>query len=261
MPGASAFIEGSPRWYNRRGIKELLMTNFLSLALAMTVTQFGNDPLAKKESLQEITDRLMRYNEPWSKKYSETALAMLDASERAGLDKLKTLRCFRVEDRYKWDYSIIWKDGQKFVEPPRGVYLCYVPPLEAKPGKPLSLMKELAPLAEMRHVEKLVLSHPNVTDDMMDWLNNMSDLWHLNLAGTRITDAGLKKLAHMKRLRQLHLQSVTTISDAGFAALADLPSLDYLDLGRTKIGDRGVAALAKNLQLAQLHLDNTDVGD
>jgi len=77
-------------------------------------------------------------------------------------------------------------------------------------------------------------------------------LW-LDLAGTKVTDAGLKTLASMSNLKRLHLER-TGVSDAGLAALEPLAHLEYLNLYATAITDAGLEVLKELPGLKQLYL-------
>ncbi len=74
----------------------------------------------------------------------------------------------------------------------------------------------------------------------------------LNLARTKITDAGLASLSQMKNLQRLRLEN-TAITDAGLDALKDLPKLEYLNLFNTQITDAGLAKLASLKGLKRLY--------
>ena len=56
----------------------------------------------------------------------------------------------------------------------------------------------------------------------------------LNLAKTRVTDAGLATLAQFPELRRLHLDR-TRISDAAITHISRLPKLEYLNLVSTSL--------------------------
>jgi len=75
----------------------------------------------------------------------------------------------------------------------------------------------------------------------------------LDLERTKVTDAGLAKLAGMKNLQELHLEN-TAIGDAGLDHLKALASLEYLNLYNTKVTDAGIAKLAGLGKLKALYL-------
>jgi uncharacterized membrane protein len=85
-----------------------------------------------------------------------------------------------------------------------------------------------------------------------------ANLRWLDLAGTKISDAGLAQLAAMPNLARLHLER-TAITDAGLARLAALPQLEYLNLHGTQITDSGLTQLQSLPKLKQLYLWQTKV--
>ena len=70
-------------------------------------------------------------------------------------------------------------------------------------------------------------------------LKEIKSLHVLHLAGTQVTDAGLKELAPLKNLAQLHLQE-TQVTDAGLKELAPFTNLASLNLDGTKVTDAGL---------------------
>lgn len=91
-------------------------------------------------------------------------------------------------------------------------------------------------------------------DSGLDALAPIADkVASLDLARTKVTDAGLAKVAAMKNLQELHLEN-TTIGDAGLDHLKGLASLEYLNLYNTKVTDAGIAKLAGLGKLKALYL-------
>lgn len=82
----------------------------------------------------------------------------------------------------------------------------------------------------------------------------------LNLADTKVTDAGLANLKDLKHLTRLHLEK-TDIGDAGLAHLEGLANLEYLNLYGTKVTDKGLASIAKLPNLKKVYLWQTQVTD
>lgn len=74
----------------------------------------------------------------------------------------------------------------------------------------------------------------------------------LNLAGTKVTDAGLATFKDFPRLTMLHLER-TGIGDAGLPHLAGLQHLEYLNLYATRVTDAGLAHLAGIPALRRLY--------
>jgi uncharacterized membrane protein/YHS domain-containing protein len=80
----------------------------------------------------------------------------------------------------------------------------------------------------------------------------------LDLAGTKITDAGLRAVAAMPNLKRLHLER-TAITDTGLARLGTLTELEYLNIYGTAVTDAGLASLQAMPRLRQLYLWQTKV--
>lgn len=98
-----------------------------------------------------------------------------------------------------------------------------------------------------------------VTDAAIEDLKPVADqlVW-LNLAGTGVTDAGVKALAGFKNLQRLHLER-TSIGDDALAHLAGLGELRYLNLYGTKVSDKGLGALKSLKKLQSLYVWQTGV--
>ncbi|MDZ4404920.1 c-type cytochrome domain-containing protein [Prosthecobacter sp.] len=75
----------------------------------------------------------------------------------------------------------------------------------------------------------------------------------LDIARSKVTDGGLKALAAMKNLKELHLEG-TGIGDAGLDHLKGLAELEYINLYNTKVTDAGVAKLAGLGKLKAIYL-------
>ncbi len=75
----------------------------------------------------------------------------------------------------------------------------------------------------------------------------------LDIARSKVTDGGLKALAGMKNLKELHLEG-TAISDAGIDQLKGLAELEYINLYNTKVTDAGLAKLAGLGKLKAIYL-------
>jgi hypothetical protein len=80
----------------------------------------------------------------------------------------------------------------------------------------------------------------------------------LDLARTKVGDAGCKILATMPRLVSLDLRQ-TAVGNHGVATLAACTELRSLNVFGTKTGDYGLAALAACKKLEQLYVWQTDV--
>lgn len=80
----------------------------------------------------------------------------------------------------------------------------------------------------------------------------------LNLAFTKVTDAGLAPIAKMPNLERLRLER-TSISDAGIKSLAGLRHLSYLNLYATNVTDDALPILKSLPALRQLYVWQTKV--
>ena len=74
----------------------------------------------------------------------------------------------------------------------------------------------------------------------------MTELDELDLRGSKITDAGLERIARLKGLKSLDL-SDTAITDAGLARLKSLGRLSFLSVDETDATPGGVEALRESL--------------
>ena len=82
----------------------------------------------------------------------------------------------------------------------------------------------------------------------------------LNLAGTQVTDAGAESLAKLTELERLHIER-TALTDAGLAKLAGLKKLSYLNLYGTQITDAGLETIAQLPNLKKVFVWQTGVSE
>ncbi|MEX0677869.1 MAG: hypothetical protein WD063_12380 [Pirellulales bacterium] len=109
--------------------------------------------------------------------------------------------------------------------------------------------------------EQIRLDHTSVGDRQLDELDGLEDkLRRINLSHSDITDAGLERIAHMRKLIQLRLAS-DRVTDAGLACLTELKELKHLHLIDAPIGDAGLEHLEKLKDLESLYLDGTRATD
>jgi hypothetical protein len=88
----------------------------------------------------------------------------------------------------------------------------------------------------------LQMANPDVTDETLSYLKDMTNLRELDLNDTRVTDAGLKRLGELPRLQQLRLRN-TKITDEGFrASLVPLESLRNVDVTGTQVNSKTLRA-------------------
>lgn len=98
---------------------------------------------------------------------------------------------------------------------------------------------------------------PAFTDeDLRLLLPLASQIAWLDLAGTGISDEGLRWVGELKHLVRLHLEN-TSVTDRGLAHLAGLSYLEYLNLYGTGISDQGLTELTGLARLKSLYLWQT----
>jgi hypothetical protein len=97
------------------------------------------------------------------------------------------------------------------------------------------------------------LNETQATDADLKNLAGVKKLRALHLRGTKVTDAGLKELAGLPQLQTLGLRG-TKVTDAGLKELAGLPQLQDLDLTDSQVTDAGLKELAGLKQLRALRL-------
>lgn len=106
------------------------------------------------------------------------------------------------------------------------------------------------------------LSSADQVDDakLADLAPIAQQVYSLNLANTKVTDAGLAQVAALPNLRVLHLEK-TSIGDAGLAHLKSLQNLQYLNLYGTQVTDAGLANLEGLKNLKNVYLWQSQVTD
>ena len=80
------------------------------------------------------------------------------------------------------------------------------------------------------------------------------------MGSTPVTDAGVKHLKGLKKLRRLTLNR-TAITDAGLGHLSGLTNLEVLEVGGTRITNAGLPHLKGFANLAYLDIRSTEVTD
>lgn len=116
-------------------------------------------------------------------------------------------------------------------------------------------------LAGLDHLKTLDLFNTGVGDASLGTLAGaLPALTSLNLAGTRVTDEGMRSLARFEALEVLHL-GWTDVSDGGLASLSELPALRTIILHGAAVGDAGMVHLARLPMLEAIDVQETAVGD
>jgi hypothetical protein len=106
-----------------------------------------------------------------------------------------------------------------------------------------------------------IAARGQMTDAMIQDISAIEHITALRLGGSGgVTDAGVRHLARLSRLRYLDL-SGTGVTDQGLEVLRALPELETVSLARTKVTDTGVANLSGCARLRSIDLQGTASGD
>lgn len=116
-------------------------------------------------------------------------------------------------------------------------------------------LDELHKLVAQTQLLDLILDAGGIDDEHMPLVAEMSQLEHLRIRHSRLSDAGLHSLCEgtLHRLRILNLPQAK-FSPKGVAALGQLPSLTNLRLGGAWIDDDAATEISKLSNLKSLHL-------
>jgi hypothetical protein len=98
-------------------------------------------------------------------------------------------------------------------------------------------------------------NHPHFADDWMPYVVAFRQLAGLSLAGTAVTDAGLRRLGELTDLETLVLDG-TQVTDACLPHLSGLSKLRHLDLRGTRISADGIAKIQLALPDAEVASDD-----
>jgi hypothetical protein len=99
----------------------------------------------------------------------------------------------------------------------------------------------------------------SVSDEELKAISTMSDLEKLQIDCTRASPAGMRNLARLTRLQDLHLDSAKPISGAHLLALSALPELARLSLSGAGITDETLQGLPPECHLEWLQLTDAAV--
>jgi hypothetical protein len=120
-------------------------------------------------------------------------------------------------------------------------------------GKPA----ELGPASG--EAECRVAGGTRVTDAGVAKLANLKKLRYLDLSGSAVTGRALKTLASLPALQRLSLWNAKGVNDAAASGLATLKSLSSLDLSNTGVTDETLRALEKMPNLQRLYVNDTAI--
>ncbi|MEX2359293.1 MAG: hypothetical protein WEE51_13275, partial [Pirellulaceae bacterium] len=106
----------------------------------------------------------------------------------------------------------------------------------------------------------LALARTAVTDAALRRIGQLKKLRWLDLTGTRVTDQGISELAELGNLNDLSL-AATVMTDESLATIGKLTRLEELDLSGTRVTDEGLRHLRGLTELKILRLAATRIGD
>ncbi|MGH9870077.1 MAG: C45 family autoproteolytic acyltransferase/hydrolase [Candidatus Polarisedimenticolia bacterium] len=113
-------------------------------------------------------------------------------------------------------------------------------------------------LGQLSDLESLSLGNPSLTDADVRALEGLPKLRTLGFMGAPIGDAALEVMKTLPSLRQLNIIG-TKVTDAGLVHLQGLTALEYLGLKGTAITDAGLAHLKNLTGLNTLNLADTRI--
>jgi uncharacterized membrane protein/YHS domain-containing protein len=102
----------------------------------------------------------------------------------------------------------------------------------------------LAPIAA--NIQSLDLASTKITNAGLAALESMTNLTHVHLERTAVTDAGLAHLAKLRKLQYINLYG-DNVTDAGLVYLKGLTNLHHLYLWQTKVTPDAAKTLADGM--------------
>lgn len=106
-------------------------------------------------------------------------------------------------------------------------------------------------LRDMPQLKTLMLDDTNITDSGLQFFSNLQQLEELGLFNTPVTDAGIPHLIALKSLRKLNLfkrpnsNTCDLLTDKSAPYLAQIPTLEYLELNYSCLTDFSAPEIAK----------------
>jgi internalin A len=116
-------------------------------------------------------------------------------------------------------------------------------------------------LGSCNRLRELMMVSSVMTDEGLAQLSHDHLLERLYCFKPKITDAGVKHLAKLRRLKKLELLRVPELTDAALAHLAGLSELEEINLSGASINGSGLVHLAGLRQLKSLVIPDTALDD
>lgn len=137
-------------------------------------------------------------------------------------------------------------------------------------GDGLAHLKSLAASLKRLQISRSGANLPPLGDEAVGHLTQLKSLEHLSAFNAQFSDAGLLKMAALRKLVSLQLPTQTYVrsmpnrvqyTDAGVEALSRLENLEELMLGSPAITDQGAAYLVRLPRLKKLDLSSEQIGN
>jgi eukaryotic-like serine/threonine-protein kinase len=125
-----------------------------------------------------------------------------------------------------------------------------------------SQLSDLTPLKGMPfdRLTYLDLAYTKVTDAGLELFKDCTELSHLNLDDTKVSDAGMESFKNCKALTFLFIGD-TQVGDSGLAHFQNCTGLTSMNLANTKVSDAGMKHLRNCKNLEWINLSETKIGD
>ncbi len=119
---------------------------------------------------------------------------------------------------------------------------------------------DLSHLRGLTDLRELEIGGREVTNQGLEYLEDLTKLTKLYVLNTQATDDGLRHLQRLTRLRSLCLYR-NAVTDEGLEHLRGMTQLEYLYLDDIQLTDRGLPHLARFAKLKVLSIGGADVTD
>ena len=121
--------------------------------------------------------------------------------------------------------------------------------------------KDYSPLKHLKQLKRVEFSGGAITDEFLELISEAQNLESVKVLQCDITDAGLKHLRDLTKLKELDLGVCYKVTDEGIKHLAKLDRLEVLTLGHTKVTGKTFGLLKKLGRLRELSLQGSRFTD
>ncbi|NGX58830.1 MAG: hypothetical protein K940chlam3_01738 [Chlamydiae bacterium] len=116
-------------------------------------------------------------------------------------------------------------------------------------------LESLHVLKELPQLETLDISHSNITDQVLTYINKMENLISLNCDESQeLTDKGIETLTYLKHLKTLSISSPKITEKGLKTIITQFPELISLTLRNQNFSDEALSELKQLTQLTHLNL-------